>query len=103
MHEVNLVKQIIEKVGDGEVKSITLEIGELMDHEPKDITETLESMSGWKVDYVERKGLVKCECGYRGTPKILEKSHGVILFICPKCSKTPKVLEGDGVKILKVE
>ena len=103
MHEVNLVKQIIEKVGDRGVKSITLEIGELMDHEPKDITETLENMSGWEVHYVERRGLVECECGYRGEPKILEKSHGVILFTCPKCNKLPKVLEGDGVRILKVE
>jgi Zn finger protein HypA/HybF involved in hydrogenase expression len=103
MHEINLVKQIIEQVGDRTVDMITIEVGELMDHESHDIKKSLEQMSGWKVKVIEKRGLVECGCGYKGEPKILEKSHGVILFTCPKCNKKPKILEGNGVKILKVE
>ena len=103
MHEVNLVRQIIERVEDREVKTIEIEVGELMDHSVEDIKKTLESMSGWTVIARERKGLVECDCGFKGHPKILEKSHGVILYVCPECEKRPRVLDGDGVRIVKVE
>jgi Zn finger protein HypA/HybF involved in hydrogenase expression len=85
------------------VSRITIEVGELMDHGTDDIKQTLEQLSGWTVVAVEKKGLVECDCGYKGAPRILEKSHGVILFACPQCGGRPNVLEGDGVRVLKVE
>lgn len=103
MHEVNLVKQIIEKVGEREVETIEIEVGELMDHSVEDIKSTLESMSGWIVVAREKKGLVECDCGFKGHPKILEKSHGVILYACPKCGERPRVLDGDGVRVIKLD
>lgn len=103
MHEINIVRQIIERVGGKKVNKITIEVGELIDHSAEDIKESLEQMSGWEVEVVKAESLVECVCGYRGEPKILEKSHGVILFTCPECEKRPRVLKGDSVKILKVE
>ncbi len=107
MHEINIAKQLMEKIiemaAGRSIRSITLEVGELCDFEPEEIKETLEHMSGWKVNTIEREGLIACSCGYKGKPKILEKEHGFVLFVCLKCSKKPRVLKGDGVKILRVE
>ena len=102
MHEVNVAKQIIEKVGDN-VKSIRISVGELCDFFPEEIKETLESMTGWNVDVVEEESFVECSCGYKGKAKIIEREHGFVLFSCPKCNKKPKVLKGDGVKVISVE
>lgn len=102
MHEVNIAKQIIEKAGDN-VKSIKISVGELCDFFPNEIKETLEKITGWNVDVVEEESLIECSCGYKGKARVIEKEHGFVLFVCPKCKKKPKVLRGDGVKIVRIE
>jgi len=102
VHEVNIAKQIIEKAGSN-VKSIKISVGELCDFFPNEIKETLERMTEWDVDVVEEESLIECSCGYKGKAKIIGKEHGFVLFTCPKCNKKPKVLKGDGVKIVSIE
>jgi len=100
MHEINVAKRIIEKVGEN-VKTIKISVGELCEFFPNEIKETLERMTGWDVGVVEEKSLVECSCGYRGRAKIIEKEHGFVLFTCPKCGRRPKVIKGNSVRILE--
>ena len=103
MHEVNIAKRIMQKVGDKKIKKIKISVGELCDFFPEEIKETLEKLSGWEVEVVEEESYIECECGYKGRTKIIEKAHGFILYTCPKCNRKPVVLKGDDVKILEVE
>jgi Zn finger protein HypA/HybF involved in hydrogenase expression len=103
MHEINIAKQIMDKLKGKKIKSVTIEVGELCNFFPEEIKETLEKMSDWKVKVVEKPGLVKCSCGYEGRSEILEKEHGFVVFTCPKCKGKPKIVKGNEVKILNVE
>jgi len=68
MHEINIAKQLMEKIiemaAGRSIRSITLEVGELCDFEPEEIKETLEHMSGWKVNTIEREGLIVKNRGF---------------------------------------
>ena len=104
MHETIIAKEIINKAKEhGEVKGILVEVGELADIPADHLLETLETMVNWNVLIKEKKARVKCSCGYEGEPKIVEKRHDFTLFVCPKCSSLPKVLEGKDIILREVE
>ena len=100
MHEINIAKQIYEKLKDKKPKKVKIAVGELCDFFPEEIKEALETLTGWKVEVIEEESLVECGCGYRGRAEILEKSHGYIVYRCPDCKGKPKVIKGDSVRIL---
>ena len=104
MHETVLANKIIEKAKEhGKVKSILVEVGQLAEVPAHELAETLKKMIDWEILVTEKKAKVKCSCGYEGEPKIVEKRHEMTLFVCPKCSSLPKVLEGKDIILKEVE
>jgi len=103
MHEQTFIQSIIDSIKDKErVESVEIELGELVEIEPDHLHEQLIEQTGWKVRIIEKKSRVKCSCGYLGNAKVREKPDEMIVYNCPKCGKTPEVLEGKDVKIIKV-
>ncbi len=103
MHEINIVKQIIEAAKKkGNVKSILVEVGELAHCSAEEIESALKQLVDWQVIVATKRAKVKCKCGYEGNPKIVEKRHGLTLFVCPKCSELPKVYEGKNIVLKEV-
>lgn len=103
MHETIIATEIIETAKkQGNVKSITVEVGDL-GHLPMDEMEsTLKKMVDWDVKMLRKPGKVKCSCGYEGVPKIVQKEHGQTLFVCPDCGAVPEVLDGANIVLKKV-
>jgi Zn finger protein HypA/HybF involved in hydrogenase expression len=103
MHELFAVQKLIEEANkQGKVKEITIELGELAPVHDHDLIRTFKQLTKWKVKVTETKAKVKCECGYEGEPKIIERTHEAVLYTCPKCGKKPKVLEGDEIILTEV-
>ncbi len=104
MHEHTFIQAIIKPIKDKEkVDSIEIDLGELVGIELDHLHEHLIEETGWKVKINEIKSNVKCQCGYLGPTKIIERLHDLVIFSCPKCGKKPEVLEGDKIKIIKVK
>ena len=85
------------------MKSVLVEVGELGPLPAKDLETTLKTIVKWDVEVRERKGLVKCECGFQGHPKILERGHDFCLFECPECGNVPTAVEGKDIRLISVE
>ena len=106
MHDTVIALKIMAdaklKVKGRKVKGVTLTVGELAPSTPKELQRTLETLSGWKVKTKVEKAAVKCSCGFRGKPKMLERGHDFVLYICPKCGKVPAVEKGGGIVLSKV-
>jgi len=104
MHETIIAKQIIEEAKkQGDVKSITVEVGDLGHLPLEDLKPIMDDMSPWSVKYIRKKAKVKCRCGYEGEPKILHKGHDFNIFECPKCGEQPEILEGHDIILKEVE
>jgi Zn finger protein HypA/HybF involved in hydrogenase expression len=104
MHETIISKQIIEDAkAYGNVSAITIEVGDLAHLPIEELKPTLGGMVDWDITYVRKPARVECECGYRGAPEILMHTHDHTLFKCPKCGKVPQVIEGQHIKLKKVE
>lgn len=103
MHEHSFIDAILLNIEDKEkVKEILLEVGELAGIEAEHLKEHLKERVDWKIDVVEKKARVRCDCGYEGEAKIRERLHDMVVFECPVCGDIPKVLEGKDIKILKI-
>ena len=103
MHETAIALDIIrEAEKHGDVQKIYLEIGELSHVPGNELLDCLKRLVKWEIDSKERKSKVKCNCGFEGRPKILERGHDSFFIECPKCGKVPKLTDGSKIKILKV-
>ena len=100
MHETDIANSIIKEAKKhGNVKEISLEIGELA-HVPKEeLLECLSSIVTWKINYIEKLAKVMCSCGFTGHPTILERGHDFFMIVCPSCKNTPELIEGKDIKI----
>jgi len=104
MHETIIANDIIKKAeSKGKVKSAVIEVGDLAHLSAEELEETIKNMVKWTFVIVKKPAKVKCSCGYIGGPKIVEKRHGLTLFVCPECSSIPKVLEGKDIILKEVE
>ncbi len=106
MHETIIANKIIEEAKKhGKVKAISVEVGELAGIHDHDLEKTLKGMVKWDVKVSKKNATVRCSCGYKGRPKIVERGHDFVIFECPECKKIPKVVDGDEVilKEVKVE
>ena len=105
MHEQAIAKEIIgEATKHGNVKSITVEVGDLGHLPLEEMEEVLNTMTQWNVIMVRKEATIACKCGYVGKPKILEKGHDHNVFECPECqAKMPKILDGHEIILKEVE
>lgn len=104
MHETIIANKIIEKAKEqGSVKKITVEVGDLAHLPAEEMKHVLEDLTDWVVEVVPVKAEVVCKCGYQGEPKIIEHSHDLTIFECPKCHAVPfKVLKGEDIVLKDV-
>jgi len=103
MHEHSFIEAIVRNVENKDnVKSIVLEVGELVGIEAGHLKEHMEEQFDWDVEVLEKKARVKCECGFEGEPRVLERLHDLIVFECPRCGGIPTILKGKDIKIIKV-
>ena len=106
MHESLIVNRILEQVNKKangkKVKSITIEVGDLAHLPAKELHEFIKTMVDFEVVIEPKKARVKCECGFEGEPKILAHEHDLVLFECPKCGKTPKILSGEEIVLKEI-
>jgi len=104
MHEIVFANKIIEEAKKTEsVKEITVEVGELAHIPADELKEALEKLVDWELKVIETKAKVKCSCGFKGEPKIIEKGHDYTIFQCPKCGRYPEVLEGEDIILKEVK
>lgn len=103
MHEKTIANGIITEASKhGDVKAITIEVGDLAHLTAEELKEAMSDLVKWKIKIIKKKAIVECSCGYRGEPKIVEKRHGYVLFVCPVCGAVPKVVEGGDIVIKEV-
>jgi len=104
MHDTVIAKKIIEDAKrHGEVKSISVDIGEIAHITKEQLEPTLTSLVDWKVDLQEVKAQAKCSCGYEGPPKILERGHDFCVYECPECGNVPEITQGKDIVLKSVE
>ncbi|MBS1266170.1 MAG: hydrogenase nickel incorporation protein HypA [Candidatus Woesearchaeota archaeon] len=104
MHETSMIKDIIEKAKkQGNVKSITIEVGELANIKANHLKEHLEAFVDWEIKTVEKPAITECECGFKGKPKIITRGHDFVLFTCPWCNDVPKIKQGDKIVLKEVK
>jgi len=106
MHESLIVNRILEQVNKKangkKAKSITIEVGDLAHLPANELHEFIKTMVDFEVIVESKKAMVKCECGFKGEPKILAHEHDLVLFECPKCGKTPKILSGEEIVLKEI-
>src|SRR3989338_909752 len=103
MHETVIARNIIQEAEKhGNVRNIFLEIGELGPVPPHELIECLRELVKWEINPRIIKAEVKCKCGFRGHPKILERGHDSFFIECPRCKKVPELVDGKDIKITKV-
>ena len=104
MHETVIASKIITSLKrKGEIKSVTIEVGELAPITGEELRKAIKTICSWEVVIKNKEAKISCKCGYEGKPKIIQRKHGLVLFVCPKCSIIPKVIEGDNIIIKEVE
>jgi Zn finger protein HypA/HybF involved in hydrogenase expression len=104
MHEQRIIDKVINlgKLA-GAMKKIRVEVGELCEISPDHLKEHLMGQVHWDVETIYRPAKVRCACGYKGKPHILERGHDFVLFDCPSCGGKPLVIQGGEIKIVGVE
>lgn len=103
MHEIAIANNIIDEAKKyGNVQKIILEIGELAHVPCNEFIATLKSLINWDIVYEEKKAIAKCECGFNGHPKIVDRGHDSFLIECPECKSVPDVLNGTEIILKKV-
>jgi len=104
MHEHIFIENIISQVPNKDnVISIEIELGDLAGIESAHLREHLIEHTGWKVDVKTVKSQIKCDCGYSGEARILQRLHDLVIFECPECGNDDvEVIVGKDIKIGKV-
>ncbi|MBU0466406.1 MAG: hydrogenase maturation nickel metallochaperone HypA [Nanoarchaeota archaeon] len=105
MHEIHFAERVREEAEKmGASKGVKVEVGELAEISAGELEEALKGMVDWDVDvrFVESK--IKCDCGFNGRARILDRGHGYCVWNCPVCSRKPlEVLQGGEIKVVGVE
>ena len=102
MHEQIFAKQIIDEASKyGDVKSITISVGDLAHVPADDMRNIMISMTKWDINVVNEKAVVNCACGHEGEPKIVEKGHDLNVFKCSVCGKMmPEIVSGEDITLV---
>jgi len=104
MHEHTFIEAILRNVENKDnVRGIILEAGELVGIEAGHLREhILKRFNDWDVEVLTKKSLVRCECGFEGRAKVLERLHDFVVFECPACGEVPEIVDGKDIKIVKI-
>jgi Zn finger protein HypA/HybF involved in hydrogenase expression len=103
MHETVFAHKIIEDAKKhGDVKSISIEVGELAHVPGHELLECLQGLVDWDIEMVEKPSVVKCQCGFQGHPKILERGHDHFFIECPECGDIPELIDGKDIMLVDV-
>lgn len=104
MHEQIFAQQIIEEaMKQGDVKAITISVGDLAHVPADDMRNIMISMTDWEIDVINEKAEVVCECGYRGEPNIVEKGHDHNVYKCKGCKRLmPEIISGEDITLVDV-
>jgi Zn finger protein HypA/HybF involved in hydrogenase expression len=92
-HESKVIESILKQCTNA--KKVKVLVGEFSGYTVEEIKRALEARIDCEVE--EEKGIVKCECGFEGSPTILEKEHDFVFFECPMCNQIPEILKGKEV------
>lgn len=105
MHETLIAKSIIDQAKkQGEVEEVYLEIGELAHVPAKELLNCIHTLVNWQIHSKEIPAEIRCNCGFKGHPSILERGHNSFLIECPKCrNPMPEILKGKDIIIKKVK
>lgn len=100
-----MAKEIIKKAQEhGNVKGITVEVGELAHLPLSEMKHVMEGMVEWELNFVEKPSTIACTCGYTGRPKVIEHTHDFTLFKCPECKcELPKIVDGQDIILKEVD
>ena len=103
MHEHSFIEAILRDIKNLEkVKKIVLEVGELAGIEGEHLREHLVEGRNFEVEVLGRESRVRCECGFEGRAKVLERLHDFVVFECPACGEVPEIVDGKDIKIVKI-
>lgn len=103
MHDMIIAKDIISQAKKhGNVKKIVITVGGIAPVRAEEMEELLKKMVDWEIEVIKKPAVVKCVCGYEGEPKILERSHDIVMYVCPKCNLVPEDIKGDKIILKKV-
>lgn len=105
MHDAIIGKSILRDLEQyGKVKKAYLEIGELFGIEPEHLLEHLKDVTEIEFEAVQIESEVQCNtCEYHGRANITMRMHDFVMYDCPKCGGSVKVIKGDKIIIIKVE
>ena len=109
MHETVLAKQIIDnarryETGTKKIAAIVVEVGDLAHVPAEDIVNCIKSIVRWHVFVNRKKAKMLCGCSFSGEPKIIEHSHDVSVYECPRCKKqNPQLIEGDKIILKEIK
>ncbi|MBD3259080.1 hypothetical protein GF371_00450 [Candidatus Woesearchaeota archaeon] len=106
MHEQAYVNKIIEVAKEqGDVVEVKIEVGDLAPVPAEHLVEAIKTVEAdWKVDIIEKRATITCDCGYEGNPLITERTHDTVIYECPRCNnKMPEIIEGNDIILKEVE
>ncbi len=104
MHETVFAHKIITEAKlQGNVKEISLEIGELAHVPAQELLSCLIQLVPWKITSSIKEAKINCNCGFVGHPKIIERGHDFFYIECPECSEVPDLTEGTEITLLSVK
>lgn len=104
MHGIHIAADIVKTAKEqGKVKHAVIEVGEIANITVSDLEKQLKSVAPFPFEMREVKAIVKCKCGYEGSPEIIERQHEAVIFTCPECGETPEVIQGGHVILKEVE
>lgn len=106
MHEQIIANQIIQDASKyGNIKAITIEVGDLAHLPADEMRDVLEKLTNWKITVTSKKATILCDgCGFEGEPLIKEHMHDHSIYECPKCKYVmPTILDGQDILLKDVE
>ncbi len=105
-HEITAARKIIEEIPEkdrGQVESIEIEVGELAEFTAEELKQSIEDLTGWKVEVKKVISEIQCSCGFIGQANILNRQGHILIYNCPKCkSFAVRPLVGQDIKLKRV-
>jgi len=104
MHGIHIAGDLIATARkQGKVKKAYIELGEIANITEVDLSNQMKNLADFEFEISEKKASVKCDCGYNGSPKVIERLHEAVVIECPECGEIPLVSEGDKIILKSVD